>query len=183
MQVAWFGISTIDLSLRFLRVTSANLPCGARPATCGGSGGIPDGRPFVKTHECMTLGSGKQFKPQKAEGSMDEEGPSAPVPADMAEFMRMFFDDRKRMERELAEERRRRDEEVARREMELAEERRRREETERRVGQMEEQIQQLQALLEYGHREPRDRPRGSVDTLRLTKLTESDDIEAYLTIF
>ena len=48
---------------------------------------------------------------------------------------------------------------------------------------MREQMQQLRELLETGNQGPRDRTRGSVDTLRLTKLTESDDIEASLMIF
>ena len=70
----------------------------------------------------MTLRSGKQFKPQPSSCSMAEEDSTPTVPTDMAELMKMFLEDRKRMERELAEERRKRDEDVARRERELAEE-------------------------------------------------------------
>ena len=100
---------------------------------------------------------------------MAEEESTPVVPTDMTELMKMFLEDHKRMERELTEERRRWDEEVARRERELAEERRRREEeTERRVREMREQVHQLRELRETGNWGPRDRTRGSVDTLRLT---------------
>ena len=91
------------------------------------------------------------------------------TPGDMAQLMRAFLEDRQRMERALEEERRRRDEEHG-----------------RHVEALEEQMRQMRWMFEEGRdREPWERHAAAVavDVLRLTKLTEADDIETYLTIF
>ena len=91
-----------------------------------------------------------------------------------------------RREEERREENRRREEEAARREEELREEfRRREEEAARRENMMQQQMELLRGLVEGVQKQgekaaiklERDRD------VKVTKLTEEDDIEAYLTTF
>jgi len=123
---------------------------------------------------------------------MAEEGGSS-----FAEVLKALLEDRQLREKELAEERARREEELKRREAELLEERARREEelreerrrrdeeTARREEEMRRQMELLKGLVEGVQRQgetaalklERDRD------VKVTKLTEEDDIEAYLTTF
>ena len=82
----------------------------------------------------------------------------------VSDMMKLLLEDRKKREEEIAEERRRREEEMA---------------AERR--QQQEQIERLMRLVEESH--TREGGRASGDKLKLSKLTERDDIEAYLTTF
>ena len=119
--------------------------------------------------------------------------------ASMTEMVRLLLEDRQRREEELAAERRRREEDQRKREEELAAERkrweeeraveqqRRMEEEERReresaqrIKEMQEQFELMRKLVERKE-EPRKAERG--DAIKLTKLTDQDDIEAYLTVF
>ena len=124
---------------------------------------------------------------------------------DRAEVLKALFEDRQLREKELAEERARREEELKRREDEVVEERARREEelleerarreeelreerhhreeeTLRREEAMRQQMDLLRGLIEGVQKQgetaaiklERDRD------VKVTKLTEEDDIEAYL---
>ena len=116
---------------------------------------------------------------------------------DLNQMLKALIEERKLQEKELAEERsrreeeavrrgenRRREEEAARREEELREEfRRREEEAARRENMMQQQMELLGGLVEGVQKQEekaaikleRDRD------VKVTKLTEEDDIEAYLT--
>ena len=103
----------------------------------------------------------------KSGDSMTKEETRVPAAGDLTEFMRMFLEDHRRMEQELAEERRRRDTELMRKEKELSEERQHREEEmERRMGEMREHIQQLRELSAAARLEPRGQSGGGSDTHR-----------------
>ena len=100
---------------------------------------------------------------------MAEEGTTSEM--GVAEMMRLLLEDRKRREEELAEERRRREEE-------FAEERRRRDE------EVRQQMQLLREMVEGSHRrELPARMTGENDKVKLSKFSETDDVEAYLTTF
>ena len=133
----------------------------------------------------MTTRSGASYK--KTASTMAEEGGSS-----LAEVLKALLEDRQLREKELAEERARREEELKRREAELLEERARREEelreerrrrdeeTARREEEMRRQMELLKGLVEGVQRQgetaalklERDRD------VKVTKLTEEDDIEA-----
>jgi len=84
----------------------------------------------------------------------------------------------------LLEDRRQREEASARREAELAEERARREtEHARQVRQMEEQVHMMREWMERSQAREGERAMRDDDRLKLTKLTESEDVEAFLTTF
>ena len=105
---------------------------------------------------------------------------------DLAQMMKTFLEDRQRHEEELREERRRREEENRVREAELREERQRREEElAKREEESRKQILLLQALAEGVKKqgEAAARKAESDKDVRVAKLTENDDIEAYLTTF
>ena len=105
---------------------------------------------------------------------------------DLAQMMKTLLEDRQRHEEELREERRRREEENRVREAELREERQRREEElAKREEESRKQILLLQALAEGVKKqgEAAARKAESDKDVRVAKLTENDDIEAYLTTF
>ena len=113
----------------------------------------------------MTTRSGQSFKPK--ENSKSEMTETSAAEAEMvrvSDMMKLLLEDRKKREEEIAEERRRREEEMA---------------AERR--QQQEQIERLVRLVEESH--TREGGRTSGEKLKLSKLTERDDIEAYLTTF
>ena len=94
--------------------------------------------------------------------------------ASMTELVRMLMEDRQQM----AEERQR--------EEQMAEERQRREEQVAiEKTQLREQMEMLQSMVERtnGRRERVPTESAGGDRVKLTKLTEADDIEAYLTTF
>ena len=150
----------------------------------------------------MTTRSGASYRKETTR-TMAEEGELT-----MAEVLKALLEDRQLREKELAEERARREEELKRREEELLEERarreeelleerarreeelreerhRREEETLRREEAMRQQMDLLRGLIEGVQKQgetaaiklERDRD------VKVTKLTEEDDIEAYLTTF
>ena len=82
----------------------------------------------------------------------------------VSDMMKLLLEDRKKWEEEIEEERQRREEEMA---------------AER--CQQQEQIECLMQLVEESH--TRESGQISGDKLKLSKLTEQDDIEAYLTTF
>ena len=93
---------------------------------------------------------------------------------DLNQLLQTLIEDRQSWEKELAEERRRREEELKRREEELLEERTKREEEAReRDRQLREQYQLLRELMEARA------PSGREAEAKVSKLTEKDDIEAY----
>jgi len=104
----------------------------------------------------MTTRSGKEYKSKMADGESGEAAASI----SLTEMLKMLVEDRQRMERERAEER--------------AAERRRH----------EEQMEVMRQLVEETRREALEaRGSGAGTVPKLAKLTESDDVEAYLTTF
>ena len=87
-------------------------------------------------------------------------------PVSVEEMLRVMIEDRKRREEEIADERLRQ-----------------REENERRMAEMREQVQMLQRLVTERATITPTRTRGEGDSARLTRLSDSDDIEAYLNTF
>ena len=117
----------------------------------------------------MTTRSGAYYKMSvddtTTQDSHPESTPTVGAPlgagADLTTVMQMFLEDRQRLERELAEERRRRDRDM-----------------EERVLEMQHQMAELRSLATGGAR-----TESGVDSVKLTKLSPTDDIEAYLTTF
>ena len=100
---------------------------------------------------------------------------------DMAQMLKALLEDRKRRE-EWAEERRRREEENRAREAEIREERRRRdEELAKREEETRTQMSLLQSLIEgvKRHSEAAVRKAENDKNVKVAKLTENDDMEAY----
>ena len=98
------------------------------------------------------------------EGTTNEMG--------VAKMTQLFLEDRKRREEALAEERHRREEEFA-------------EEWHRRDEEVRQQMQLLREMVEGSHRreEVLARTTGENDKGSLSKLSEADDVEAYLMTF
>ena len=95
---------------------------------------------------------------------------------------------RERREREIAEERERHEQERAeereRLEQQRAEERRRyTEESEKRMQEMHTQMEKLQQFVVEQSTAVTARARNDIEPVKLTRLAENDDIEAYLTTF
>ena len=111
-------------------------------------------------------------RPYRVDEEMSEDETAG---AGLAGMMQLLIEDRRKREQEVADDR-------LRREQELADERRKREEefaAERAL--MKEQLEALRRLVE---RPESPRTASEVkDTLKLAKLGEEDDIEAYLTTF
>lgn len=115
------------------------------------------------------------------------------TPADMTELVKMLLQDRQRRDEEiarretaLAEERAVRDAEARRREEAWLEERAKREEEhELRVTQLHEQLKHMQVWMEKAQTREDERliRADRRDQLTLTKFSEKDDVEAYLTMF
>ena len=86
----------------------------------------------------------------------------------IADLMKMMIEDRKKREEEIANERERHDREV-----------------EARVQEMARQMEVMRSLVKESQKEPEESVArvGSEQAVKLTKLTESDDVEAYLTTF
>ena len=98
----------------------------------------------------------------------------------------MLLEDRKKHEEQLATERERREREIAeereRRERQIAEDREHRDrEAVEHTRLMEKQMEALQTMVEASSKREAT-PRES-EQPKLTKLTEQDDVEAYLTTF
>lgn len=126
----------------------------------------------------MSTRSGRGFKTTGAMASKDKGG--------VDRLVELLLEDRKereaeglRREQELREERERREREQA----EAAA--RREDENERRVRMMQEQLDMMKGWMEHSsaREDERVRSAGRHEQLKLTKLTESEDIEAYLTTF
>lgn len=94
-----------------------------------------------------------------------ETATTATTPADLTAMMRMLIEDRERREKEIAEDRRRREEE-----------------NEHRMREMRQQMDMLQRLVTERATSAPVRV-SDAEPVKLTRLAESDDIEAYLTTF
>ena len=133
--------------------------------------------------------SGRVYKSLQSAVSMAEEtggstGGSTQVyegtaSDQMAQMLEMLMEDRRRRELEIAEERRQREEEQRR------EQERRAAEDERRERETQRQMDLLQGLIEGIHKqgESAEKRAEKDKDMKLTKLTERDDIKAYLTTF
>ena len=119
----------------------------------------------------MTTRSGRQYRASVSEMSDEEQGAtSGPRKAEMniADMMRMFIEDRQRRDEEIAAERQRREEQM-------------REQVELEKQQMREQMDMLRRLVEESRQREVATPREQ--DVKVAKLTDKDDIEAYLTTF
>ena len=140
----------------------------------------------------MTTRSGSNYKAGMEEPNTHAEGPrteeqtasgrALPEISSLTDILRVMMEDRERREREIAEERERREREKReRRETQREEERRRyEEESERRLQQ---QMELLQRLVAERPAAAQARSPSESEPVKLTRLSESDDIEAYLTTF
>ena len=110
----------------------------------------------------MTTRSGRQYQEREAMEDTVAEAPG------VAELLKIMIDDRRKREEEIAQERERRDREM-----------------DARVREMSQQMELMRELVEKNQngREGRENVLTSGEHLRLTKLSDQDDIEAYLTTF
>ena len=156
----------------------------------------------------MTTRSGTNYKAMEEQNTHAEgtpaEGPTTTGNSllelsSLMEMVRIMIEGRERREREIALEREQRDREIAEerqhRDRERADERerierqredeRRRytEESERRIQDMHRQMERLQQLVTEQSAAASSRPRNDLELAKLTRLTENDDIEAYLKTF
>ena len=112
------------------------------------------------------------------------------VTGDVQKVLQMLLEDRRKREEEIAAERRQREQEAAaEREQEAAAERERQErETEKRLQEMQKHVDALLKVVEKSHEETSGlkkgaRSAGDDKDVKLTKLSDSDDVEACLTTF
>ena len=135
----------------------------------------------------MTTRSGTTYKPtMSTEHTHDEELPArhaitseedASETLSLAELVRVMIEDREQRDREVAEEQ-------ERHEREIAEERRHHEEeSERHRTEMRSHMDLLQRLVAERPTSASARTSGENEHVRLTRLSDDDDIEAYLTTF
>ena len=119
-------------------------------------------------------------------------GSGASVPTDLQQVLQLLMEDRRQRE-DIARERRQREEEVAaerrQREEDIARERRQREEeTERRLREMQQHVDSLLQVVgrtqaaRSGHTLGAGCSHGDKET-KVSKLSDEDDIEGYLTTF
>ena len=97
--------------------------------------------------------------------------------ADTVSITEMMRQDRQKREAELAEDRRRCEEEIT------EERRRQRQENDERMQEMRNQVAMLQRLVTERSTPTAREPSDGRPTLKLTRLGEADDIEAYLVTF
>ena len=108
-------------------------------------------------------------------------GSGASAPTDLQQVLQLLMEDCHQRE-EIAAERRQREEDIAR------ERRQREEETERRLREMQQHVESLLQVVgrtqevRSGHMSGAGSSHGDKDT-KVSKLSDEDDIEAYLTTF
>ena len=137
----------------------------------------------------MTTRSGRRYRLDRAEMYQDEDTTHEETThgeVSMARMLEVLLEDRQKREAELLQERRLREEELKRREEEMREKRRKRDEAAaKREEEMRMQMELLRGLVE-GVNKQGDATMKKLETdrdVKVTKLTEADDIEAYLTTF
>ena len=136
-----------------------------------------------------TLRSGRLYKVLQTAGSMSETEEHSEIPsparkepyesaaARMADMMQFLMEDRRKREEDIAEECRQREEQQR-------EQERREIENERRERETQRPMDLLKGLIEGIHKQGESAEKRQTKTdVKLTKLTESDDIEAYLATF
>ena len=149
----------------------------------------------------MTTRSGASYRRMEDQCTHAEDVPAGrqrttggalPEIASLTEMVRVMIQDQGRRKRKIAEECTRRDEEReeerAHRECEREDERRcsdrQREESQLRIAEMCRQMEQLQELFaEQSATTVSARGRSTMEPIKLTKLTDEDDIESHLTTF
>ncbi|XP_064399260.1 uncharacterized protein LOC135345747 [Halichondria panicea] len=126
-----------------------------------------------------TLRSGKIYKQANKLEDMTSGDDHTERPDPMAEMLQLLMEDRRRHDEEVAEERRQRAEE------QIRDKERRLYEDERREIESQRQMELFQGLLTGIHKqgESAERRAEKDRDVKLTKLAETDDIEAYLTTF
>ena len=164
----------------------------------------------MTTHSGATYKPMKQQRDSHAEGGAAEgratTSTALPEISQLTEMVRVMMEERESREREIAEDQERRDRQFAedreRRDQELAQERKRlalerqrmdqqreddrrrfAEESERRLHNVRLQMEHLQSLI-AGHSTTTPPARAAnTESIKLTKLGEDNDVEAYLTTF
>ena len=113
-----------------------------------------------------------------------EETTTSTMSGEITQVLQVLLEERQSREREMVEELKRREEEYKRREEELRQERiRRDEETARREEEVRQQTELLRGLVEGVRERSMPRREAGERDVKIVKLTEQDDIEAYLTTF
>ena len=123
-------------------------------------------------------GSGEMMETGHAQASATE----TEVTGDVQKVLQMLLEDRRKREEEIAAERCQREQEAA------AERERQKRETERRLQEMQKHVDALLRVVERSHGETSGlkkgaRRAGDDKEIKLTKLSDSDDVQAYLTTF
>ena len=135
----------------------------------------------------MTTTSGASYKPMDEQGTHAANAPAEgqtttggtlPELANLTDMVRVMIQDRERREREISEERRRREQEWEEdhRHTELQ-----RQESEHTIAEMRRQMERLQGL--FMEHSVATWGCSTAESIKLTKLTDEDDIESYLTTF
>ena len=133
---------------------------------------------------CMSYTrSGRRYKGSFEMSESGQAGGSgASAPTDLQQVLQLLMEDRRQREEEIAAERRQREEEVA------AERERQERETNRRLQEMQQHVESLLKVVERtqeasgGPTSGAGSSRGEKEA-KVSKLSEDDDIEAYLTTF
>ena len=194
--------------LKYTRTVKPAQRLARDPVTFGVRGGINESTVERQDRQWMSTRSGKTYK--VADESMNLEGAEGET-ASVADLLKLLLEDRRRRderdteerewrEREIAEEKERRQREDEERERQIAEEKERRqredeererrnaEEQKRREREAEERMKVMQKQMEAlgqlvaGVESREESGRGAAPP-KLTKLAEEDDVEAYLTTF
>ena len=126
----------------------------------------------------MTTQSGKQYLPKELYTEMTDQKSQGGELTGMADMLRLLLEDCKRRDDELVGERQQREEQITE-----EQERYEREAGEqmRLMNQLMEALQRL--VTESGKRKALVRETFGAEKPKLMKLTEKDDVEAYLTTF
>ena len=119
-------------------------------------------------------------------------GSGVSAPTDLQQVLQLLMEDRRQRDEDIARERRQREEEVAaerrQREEDIARERRQRKETERRLREMQQHVESLLQVVGRTQEARSGHTLGAGSSRRdkvakVSKLSDEDDIEAYLTTF
>ena len=132
----------------------------------------------METHGvmCMTTRSGKSYREERTMSESEQAGGSgASAPTDLQQVLQLLMEDRHHRE-EIVAERRQREEDID------SKRRQREEETERRLREMQQHVESLLQVARSGHTSGAGSSHGDKEA-KVSKLSDEDDIEAYLTTF
>ena len=130
----------------------------------------------------MTTRSGLNYREREMSQPGDTDATGSEETTDIQQVLRLLMEDRRKREEEIAAERRQREEEVA------AERERQDRETQRRLQEMQQHVESLLKVVEKTQEASGGPTSGAGSShgekeAKVSKLSEEDDIEAYLTTF